>query len=77
MLSYDRLSRNPRIFRSFSGLEVPGLDSVYEKVESKYDEFERIRLSRKPRKKGLAQAGGSSCHLGTGCSCCWYTIGDF
>jgi hypothetical protein len=25
MLSYDRLSRNPGIFRSFSGLEVPGL----------------------------------------------------
>ena len=53
MLSYDRLSRSPEIFRSFSGLEVSEFDSVYEKVEPKYDEFERIRLSRKPRKRDV------------------------
>ncbi|MDG7038382.1 MAG: transposase [Nitrososphaerota archaeon] len=53
MLSYDRLSRSPGIFRPFSGLEVSEFDLMNEKVESKYDEFERMRLSRKPRKKRI------------------------
>ncbi len=39
---YDKLSRSPKAFKSFSGL-----DFAYEKVESRYDEFERIRLSKR------------------------------
>ncbi len=53
MLSYPRLSRNPSIFRSFSGLEVSEFDSLYGKVESRYDECERKRLSRRDRKNEI------------------------
>ena len=38
------------MFRSFTGLEVSEFDSIYEKVRAKYEEYERRRLSRKPRK---------------------------
>lgn len=50
MLSYSRLSKSPSIFRSFTGLEVSEFDSLYGDVESKYDECERKRLSRRDRK---------------------------
>ncbi len=51
MLSYQRLSRIPSVFRSFTGLEVSEFDSVYQEVESRYDDYERKRLSsRKDRK---------------------------
>lgn len=51
MFSYSRLSRRPEIFRSFTGLEVSEFDSIYSKVESRYDEFEKERLSRPGRKR--------------------------
>jgi hypothetical protein len=57
MLSYTRLARSPSLFRTFSGLEVPEFDSLYEKVESRYDGFEERRLSRPGRKKGFGEAG--------------------
>lgn len=50
MLTYSRLSKSPSILRSFTGLEVSEFDSLYDKVESKYDEHENERLSRKDRK---------------------------
>jgi hypothetical protein len=50
MLSYERLSRKPAIFRSFTGLDVTEFDSVYEEVESRYRDFERKRLSGRDRK---------------------------
>ncbi len=51
MFSYGRLSKRPEIFRAFTGLEVSEFDSVYAKMESKYDEFERRRLSRPDRQR--------------------------
>lgn len=53
MLSYPKLSKNPSIFRSFTGLEVPEFDSLYSQVESRYEENERKRLSRKGRKNEI------------------------
>jgi len=50
MLNYDRLSRRPNAFRSFIGLELCEFDSVYEKVKARYEEYERQRLSKRPRK---------------------------
>ena len=50
MLSYSRLSKSPSILRSFTGLEVSEFDSLYDKVESSYGEYERKRLFRKDRK---------------------------
>jgi len=53
LLTYDRLAGVPFIFRSFTGLEVSEFDSVYEKVESRYEEFERKRLSRVNRERDI------------------------
>ena len=50
MLTYSRLSKSPSILRSFTGLEASEFDSLYDKVESKNEEYERKRLSRKGRK---------------------------
>ena len=46
MLNYDRLSRKPLLFRSFTGLELSEFDSICKEVESKYPEYEIKRLSK-------------------------------
>jgi hypothetical protein len=53
MLSYERLSRTPGIFRSFTGLVVSEFDEVYDALESEYDDYERERLSREKRKNEI------------------------
>ena len=57
MLSYAKLARSPSMFRTFTGLEVSEFDSLYQKVESRYDEFEEKRLSRSSRKKEVGEGG--------------------
>ena len=42
-MSYRRLSKKPLLFRSFTGLTVSEFDDIYEKIESKYEEYERTR----------------------------------
>ncbi|MHB8567416.1 MAG: hypothetical protein ACYC7D_01450 [Nitrososphaerales archaeon] len=44
LLNYGKIARVPSIFRSFTGLGVVEFDSVYEKVRSKINEFEKRRL---------------------------------
>ena len=54
MLNYDRLSRKPLLFRSFTGLELSEFDSICKEVESKYPEYEIKRLSkRKDRTRSI------------------------
>ena len=53
MFSYGTLSKRPEIFRSFTGLEVSEFDSLYSKIESKYEEYERKRLFRPERKREI------------------------
>lgn len=50
-LNYARLSRKPLLFRSFTGLDVAEFGAIYREIESKYDECERRRLSRRKRKR--------------------------
>ena len=45
MLSYERLSRKPRLFKSFTGLSVKQFDDIYQTIESKYEKYEIKRLS--------------------------------
>ncbi len=55
MLSYDRLSRKPLLFKSFTGISVEEFDDIYKKeITKKYDKHELKRLSfkRKDRKRG-------------------------
>jgi hypothetical protein len=44
MLRYSRLSKSPSVFRSFMGLDVSEFDSLYERVESRYGEYDARRL---------------------------------
>ena len=54
MLNYDRLSKKPLLFRSFTGLELSEFDSICKQVESKYSTYEIKRLSkRKNRTRGI------------------------
>ena len=47
MLSYDRLSRKPRLFKSFTGLSVQQFDDIFKIIEPKYPKHEIKRLSYK------------------------------
>jgi hypothetical protein len=53
MLNYSALSKKPAVFRTFTGLEVTEFDALTSKVKEKYDDFERKRLERDDRKRGI------------------------
>ncbi len=55
MLSYDRLSKKPLLFKSFTGLTVQEFDYIYDKeITKRYCKHELKRLSkRKGRKRDL------------------------
>ena len=50
-MSYARLSKKPLLFRSFTGLEISEFNDIYAKIESRYNEHERKRLSRRKRER--------------------------
>ena len=51
MLSYDRLSRKPLLFKSFTGLTVQQFDDIYNKeITKRYNKYELQRLSSTKRK---------------------------
>ncbi len=65
MLSYERLSRIPRLFKSFTGLSVKQFDDIYKIIESKYAKHEIKRLSlRKHRRRERAVGAGRRFKLG-------------
>ena len=48
MLSYDRLSKKPLLFKSFTGLTVKEFDDIYEKeIAKRYGKHEIRRLSKR------------------------------
>ena len=49
MLNYDKLSRKPLLFRSFTGLQLSEFDFIYHKIESKYPKYEINSLSKRDR----------------------------
>jgi hypothetical protein len=60
LLSYERLSRKPLLFKSFTGLTVQEFDNIYDKeITKRYDEYKLKRLSwkRKEDRKRKAGAG--------------------
>jgi len=47
MFSYERLSKKPLLFKSFTGLTVQQFDDIYEKeIAKRYDKYEIRRLSK-------------------------------
>ena len=63
MLNYDKLSRKPLLFRSFTGLELSEFDSICQEVESKYPEYEIKRLSKRKEKKERTRSIGAGRHF--------------
>lgn len=58
MLSSDKLSKKPLLFKSFKGLQVKQFDDIYQEMESKYTKHEIKRLShRKYRRERSLGAG--------------------
>jgi hypothetical protein len=56
-MSYRRLCKKPLLFRSFTGLTIPEFDQINREIESKYEEYERKRLSKRKRRKRDVGAG--------------------
>ena len=52
-MSYRRLCKKPLLFKSFTGLTVPEFDQISSEIGSKYEEYERRRLSKKKRKRDV------------------------
>jgi hypothetical protein len=59
LLSYDRLSEKPLLFKSFTGLTVQEFDDIYNnKIAKRYHNYELKRLSSK-RKDVRARKSGA------------------
>jgi hypothetical protein len=58
LLNYDRLSKKPLLFRSFTGLELSEFDSICQEVESKYIKYEIKRLSKQKEKRTRSIGAG-------------------
>lgn len=52
-MSFRRLCKKPLLFRSFTGLTVPEFDQISREIESKYEKYERRRLSKRKRKRDV------------------------
>jgi len=55
LLSYDKLSKKPLLFKSFTGITVQEFDDIYNKeITKRYQDYELQRLSkRKDRKRDI------------------------
>ncbi len=52
-LNYTHLSKKPSLFKSFTEVEVVEFDVIYREITSKYEEYERRRLSKRRRKRDI------------------------
>jgi DDE superfamily endonuclease/Helix-turn-helix of DDE superfamily endonuclease len=58
LLSYERLSRKPLLFKSFTGLTIKEFDDIYNKeIVKRYDKHEIKRLSERKFRKRKFGAG--------------------
>jgi hypothetical protein len=58
LLSYDRLSKKPLLFKSFTGLSVQEFDDIYNKeITKRYHDYELKRLSKRKNRKRDIGAG--------------------
>jgi hypothetical protein len=58
LLSYERLSKKPLLFKSFTaGLTVHEFDDIYEEIAKTYDKHEIQRLSKRKNRERSMGAG--------------------
>jgi len=53
MLTYEKLSKKPGLFRTFTGLTCEEFDRIYAQLEQQYPKYEQKRLRRKNRKRAI------------------------
>ena len=53
MLTYEKLSRTPGLFHTFTGLTCEEFDRIYKQLEQQYPKYEQKRLGRKNRKRAI------------------------
>ena len=53
MLTYEKAIKRPKLFRAITGMTRPQFDLLYADVETKYDEAETARLSKRPRERDI------------------------
>jgi len=53
MLSYEKIARKPKTFRTFTGLTLEQGNALYAEIEKQYPKQERKRLWRKHRKRAI------------------------
>ena len=53
MLTYEKAIRSPKMFRAITGMTRPQFDLLYADVETKYDEAETARLSKRARERDI------------------------
>jgi hypothetical protein len=64
MFSYERLSRKPSLFKSFTGLTVQQFDDIYDKeIAKRYDKSEIQRLSKRDKNRERNIGAGRSFKL--------------
>jgi len=51
LLNYERLSKKPSIFKSFTSLKVSEFDALFAKIKEAYPAYEEKRLYRPDRKR--------------------------
>ena len=57
MLSYDRLSKKPLLFKSFTGLTEQEFDEIYNEITKRYKKHEIKRLSKRIDRQRYIGAG--------------------
>jgi hypothetical protein len=57
MLTYNKLMKRPALFRTLTGLEVKEFDTIYNKINTNYKEYEKQRLNKKENRKHQIGAG--------------------
>jgi hypothetical protein len=64
LLSYERLSKKPLLFKSFTGLTVQEFDDIYHKqIVKKYENHEINRFSCKPKENRKRKIGAIGRHF--------------
>jgi hypothetical protein len=57
LLSYERLSKKPLLFKSFTGLTIQEFHEIYEEIAKRYDKHEIQRLSKRKNRERSMGAG--------------------
>ncbi len=53
MLTYEKLSKKPKMFHTFTGLTPKEFDKIYTQLEQRYPQYEQKRLHKKKRKRAV------------------------